>query len=64
MFRYLKLRVSQQVLCLSFSVSVAIFMTTAFSPFGTWSVSWFFVYLMTLMALSWGSVWISKIIVL
>ncbi|EAZ4637598.1 hypothetical protein CDM12_22210 [Salmonella enterica] len=54
MFRYLKLRVSQQVLCLSFSVPVAIFLTTAFSSFGTWSVSLFFVYLMTLMVLTWG----------
>lgn len=54
MFRYLKLRVSQQVLCLSFSVPVAIFLTTAFSSFGTWSVSLFFVYLMTLMVLTWS----------
>lgn len=54
MFRCLKLRVSQHALCLSYSVPVAIFLTTAFSPFGTWSVSWFFVYLMTLMALTWG----------
>ncbi len=51
---YFHLRSAQHVLCVSYSVPAAIFMTTAFSPFGTWSVSWFFVYLMTLMALSWG----------
>lgn len=53
-FNYFRLRIAQQVLCVSYSVPVAIFLTTAFSPFGTWSVSWFFVYLMTLMALTWG----------
>ncbi|MCT7070424.1 hypothetical protein [Salmonella enterica] len=53
-FSYFRLRIAQQVLCVSYSVPVAIFLTTAFSPFGTWSVLWFFVYLMTLMALTWG----------
>ncbi|EJQ4903376.1 hypothetical protein NX326_004409 [Salmonella enterica] len=51
---YFHLRSAQHVLCVSYSVPVAIFLTTAFSPFGTWSVSWFFVYLMTLIALTWG----------
>ncbi|EAT2607826.1 hypothetical protein EJN23_17565 [Salmonella enterica] len=54
LFRYFRLRAAQQVLCVSYSVPVAIFLTTAFSPFGTWSVSWFFVFLLTLMALTWG----------
>lgn len=54
LFSYFRLRTAQQGLCASYSVPVAIFLTTAFSPFGTWSVSWFFVYLMTLMALTWG----------
>lgn len=53
-FSYFRLRTVQQVLCVSYSVPVALFLTTAFSPFGTWSVSWFFVYLMTLIALTWG----------
>ncbi len=53
-FSYFRLRIAQQVLCVSYRVPVAIFLTTAFSPFGTWSVLWFFVYLMTLMALTWG----------
>lgn len=53
-FSYFRLRIAQQVLCVSYSAPVAIFLTTAFSPLGTWSVSWFFVYLMTLMALTWG----------
>lgn len=54
MFKYLRLRASQQVLCLSFSVPVALFLTTAFSPYGTWSVSWFINYFAALMALVWG----------
>lgn len=53
-FSYFRLRAAQQVLCVSYSVPVAIFLTTAFSPFGTWSVSWFFVFLMTLIVLTWG----------
>lgn len=36
-FSYFRLRIAQQVLCVSYSVPVAIFLTTAFSPFGTWS---------------------------
>ncbi|HFG9821616.1 TPA: hypothetical protein ACGHHJ_004579 [Salmonella enterica subsp. enterica serovar Frintrop] len=48
-FRYFRLRIAHQVLCVSYSIPVAIFLTTAFSPFSTWSISWFFIYLMTLM---------------
>lgn len=53
-FSYFRLRIAQQVLCVSYSVPVAILLTTAFSPFGTWSGSWFFTYLAMLMALCWG----------
>lgn len=53
-FSYFRLRIAQQVLCVSYSVPVAIFLTTAFSPFGTWPGSWFFTYLAMLMALCWG----------
>ncbi|EKZ3214706.1 hypothetical protein REO66_004340 [Salmonella enterica] len=51
---YFRLRSAQHVLCVSYSVPVAIFLTTAFSPFGTWSGLWFFNFLVTLMALSMG----------
>lgn len=40
-FSYFRLRTAQQVLCVSYSVPLAIFLTTAFSPFGTWSGLWF-----------------------
>ena len=53
-FSYFRLRAAQQVLCVSYSVPVAIFLTAAFSPFGTWPASWFFVFLITLMVLTWG----------
>lgn len=51
---YFRLRSAQHVLCVSYSVPAAIFLTTAFSPFGTWSGLWFFNFLVTLMALSMG----------
>lgn len=51
---YFRLRAAQQVLCVSFSVPLAILLTTAFSPSGTWSGLWFFNYVVALMALSWG----------
>ncbi|EDU9840523.1 hypothetical protein QD63_004569 [Salmonella enterica subsp. enterica] len=51
---YFRLRTAQQVLCVSYSVPLAIFLTTAFSPFSTWSGLWFFNYVVALMALSWG----------
>lgn len=41
-FSYFRLRIAQQVLCVSYSVPVAIFLTTAFSPLGTWSGSYWF----------------------
>lgn len=53
-FRYLRLRAAQQMLCVSYSMPVAILLTTVFSPPGTWSVPCFFVWLMTLMVLTWG----------
>nr|CAH8250207.1 Uncharacterised protein [Enterobacter ludwigii] len=53
-FRYLRLRAAQQMLCVSFSLPVAILLATVFSPFGTWSVPCFFVWFMTLMVLTWG----------
>lgn len=53
-FSYFRLRTAQQVLCVSYSVPAAIFLTTAFSPSGTWSGLWFFNYVVALMALSWG----------
>jgi len=53
-FSYFRLRTAQQVLCISYSVPVAIFLTTAFSSFGTWSVSLFWSCLMALMVLTWG----------
>lgn len=53
-FRYLRLRAAQQMLCVSYSMPVAILLTTVFSPPGTWSVPCFFVWFMTLMVLTWG----------
>ncbi|MHC0026579.1 hypothetical protein [Enterobacter vonholyi] len=53
-FRYLRLRAAQQMLCFSYSMPVAILLTTVFSPPGTWSVPCFFVWFMTLMVLTWG----------
>ncbi|MEG6138981.1 hypothetical protein [Enterobacter kobei] len=53
-FRYLRLRAAQQMLCVSYSMPVAILLTTVFSPFGTWSVPCFFIFFMTLMVLTWG----------
>lgn len=53
-FRYLRLRAAQQMLCVSYSLPVAILLTTVFSPFGTWSVPCFFIWFMTLMVLTWG----------
>ncbi|MBF2750750.1 hypothetical protein ISN41_21990 [Enterobacter bugandensis] len=53
-FRYLRLRAAQQMLCASYSMPVAILLTTVFSPPGTWSVPCFFVWFMTLMVLTWG----------
>lgn len=41
-FRYLRLRAAQQMLCASYSMPVAILLTTVFSPPGTWSVPCFF----------------------
>lgn len=51
---YLRLRAAQQMLCVSYSMPVAILLTTVFSPPGTWSVPCFFVWFMTLMVLTWG----------
>lgn len=53
-FRYLRLRAAQQMLCVSYSMPVAVLLTTVFSPVGTWSVPCFFVRFMTLMVLAWG----------
>lgn len=53
-FSYFRLRAAQQVLCVSYSVPVALFLTTAFSSFGTWSVSLFWACLTALMVLTWG----------
>lgn len=53
-FRYLRLRAAQQMLCVSYSMPVAILLTSVFSPPGTWSVPCFFVWFMTLMVLTWG----------
>jgi len=53
-FRYLRLRAAQQMLCVSYSMPVAILLTTVFSPPGTWSVPCFFVWFITLMVLTWG----------
>lgn len=53
-FRYLRLRAAQQMLCVSYSMPVAILLTTVFSPPGSWSVPCFFVWFMTLMVLTWG----------
>ncbi len=53
-FSCFRLRAAQQVLCVSYSVPVALFLTTAFSSFGTWSVSLFWACLTALMVLTWG----------
>lgn len=53
-FSYFRLRAAQQVLCVSYSVPGALFLTTAFSSFGTWSVSLFWACLTALMVLTWG----------
>ncbi|EPR9734497.1 hypothetical protein ACU973_004195 [Enterobacter bugandensis] len=53
-FRYLRVRAAQQMLCVSYSMPVAILLTSVFSPPGTWSVPCFFVWFMTLMVLTWG----------
>ncbi len=53
-FRYLRLRAAQQMLCVSYSMPVAILLTTVFSPPATWSVPCFLVWFMTLMLLTWG----------
>ncbi|WP_370602147.1 hypothetical protein NMD56_26305 (plasmid) [Escherichia coli] len=42
-FSYFRLRTAQQMLCVSYSVPLAIFLTTAFSPSGTWSGLWFLI---------------------
>lgn len=52
--RYLRLRAAQQMICVSYSMPVAVLLTTVFSPVGTWSVPCFFVWFTTLMVLTWG----------
>lgn len=52
--RYLRLRAAQQMICVSYSIPVAVLLTTVFSPVGTWSVPFFFVWFTTLMVLTWG----------
>lgn len=53
-FSYFRLRTAQQVLCVSYSVPVAVLLTAMFSPFGTWSGWLFFALFVMLMALIWG----------
>lgn len=54
MFRYLNLRLSQQVLCYAYSLPLALFVTFAFSPVGTWSWPLFFSLFVLLTALGWA----------
>ncbi|EGU3705128.1 hypothetical protein H0P95_004368 [Salmonella enterica] len=53
-FSYFRLRTAQQVLCVSYSVPVAVLLTAVLSPFGTWSGGLFFMLFATLMVLAWG----------
>lgn len=54
MFRYLNLRLSQQVLCYAYSLPLALFFTFTFSPVGTWSGPLFFSLFVSLVALGWA----------
>lgn len=54
MLRYLNLRLSQQVLCYTYSLPLALFFTFAFSPVGTWSWPLFFSLFVLLTALGWA----------
>jgi len=54
MFRYLNLRLSQQVLCYAYSLPLALFYTFAFSPVGIWSWPLFFSLFVLLTSLGWA----------
>lgn len=54
LFSYFRLCAAQQVLCVSYSLPVAVLLTAMFSPFGTFSGWLFYALFVTLMALTWG----------
>jgi hypothetical protein len=53
-FSYFRLRAAQQVLCISFSAPVAVFLMLCDARSGTLSGEWFFTWFVMLMVLTWG----------